>query len=485
MRLLRAMMILSLLAPLAAGAFALEFDVTGMAVAGTDDGLPMGTTRNAYPDFDLTISHQGTNGFDFIWDMGSDDSGRYKTMFNGNFGYKLIGSVLVKQGGLSWKNGDFSLEAGRLTLHDDVDSPYSIAISSMDNSALTGAFHYEDDRFFFTDRWIALNYNSGQTYADGNYWPDRSEVYKSYGLKFGDFRFGFQDIVVFTDLNTDGSGGNSREPLFDAEYFLDPAPAFMLQYALADSVSGGSNDNSLMGFYGTWTKDDYTLDAQFIVDDIDMNAILNPSGYQNPNKFAWTIGGSWKTDYGTFRFDHAGATKYTFEPTGIGSEYNDGYGYTYYPDTEYSLNGSMSTIDPESNMVGYLNGENNIAFMASWTKPMGAFVPSASLEFRVTGEQSPANPWAEATSFPSGTHLLDDPVLEKRVVLNGSASYSWNDFRFFASGKLGFAWNKLQLTAVAGEVNNSFANGIEIFEPSSQDGLIAAITIGATWVFKP
>jgi hypothetical protein len=307
-------------------------------------------------------------------------------------------------------------------------------------------------------------------------------VIKSYGLKLGDFRFGFQDVIVYTDLSFGGGGG--REPLFDPEYFLDPAPAFMLQYALTDTVSGGHNDNSLMGFFGTWKSGDYSADAQVLVDDFDVNMILKPSDYQNPNKIAWTIGGSWDTEFGTFRFDHAGATKYTFEASGSGGEYNLANGYTFYPDTEYELDGALKALDPEANNIGYIHGENNLAFMGSWTKAFGPLSMAADIEFTVTGSQSPANPWGSAITFPNGTYLLDDPVLEKKFVIAGSASYGWGDFRFYGAGVLGYVWNRLELATVSGEMENSLENGIAYYAPSGTDALICSITVGGTWSLK-
>jgi hypothetical protein len=472
--------------------FALEADLSAAGTASTE------TNNHLYPDLDATLSHQGTN-FGFLWDVSMDGSGTYGNILGGFFGFK---TVRIKQGGLTWNdNENLSAAVGVLALHDEVDSPYSLALSSLGNSALTTSYRYEDDRFFFSDRWFALNYDSSGTFLKGDgttidpitngpetiSWPDRSAVIKSYGIKAGDFRFGFQDIIVYTNL--DYGTAAQRGPLFDLEYFINPAPAFLIQYAdtAVDAPwkkSGSINDNSLMGLFGTWKSGAFTADAQVLVDDFDVNAILSPKSYQNPNKISWTLGGSMETEYGTFRFDHAGATKYNFESSGAGGEDNLAYGYTYYPDTEYLLNGSYFAIDPESNYVGYLHGENNIAFMASWAKKFGQLSASSSLEFTLSGSKSPANPWGPLTSFPSGTHMLDDPSLEKKLVLAGSAAYVWHDFRLFASAKIGYVWNKLELTAVVGEVAHSINNGISYYSPSSGNAFIGAITLGGSWSLK-
>ena len=335
-----------------------------------------------------------------------DGSAEYGSLFGGDFGYS---TVLIRQGGLTWAAGPLSLGLGKLKLEDELDSPYSLALSSLHNSALTGSFRYEDDRFFFSDRWFALNYDSSQTLkvevaaTPGTYkdvaWPDRSAVVKSYGLKAGELRFGFQDIIVYTNL--DYGTADQRGPLFDLEYFINPAPAFLIQYAETRldapwSKSSALNDNSLMGFFGTWKRGDYTADAQILVDDFNLNRYIHPSSYQNPDKIAWTVGGSIETEAGTFRFDHAGATKYTFAPSGYGGEDNLAYGYTYYPDTEFLLGDSLRAIDPESNYVGYLHGENNIAFMGSWTKVFGELSAKADLEFTLSGSKRPRQPLGHA-----------------------------------------------------------------------------------------
>jgi hypothetical protein len=474
-----------ILAAVASGAKALDFDFSLSANAGTE-------TKNAlYPELDIKASHQNS-GFSFLWDVGMDGSGRYGSLFGNAFGF---GTVIVKEGGMTWDNGgSISASLGKLALRDEIETPYSLALSSLGNSALTMSFRYEDDRFFFSDHWFALNYDSAGTFLAGDgtagtplAWPDRSAVVKSYGFKTGDVRWGFQDIIIYTNLDY-GSGG-SRGPLIDLEYFINPAPAFLIQYANTSldapwRKSGSLNDNSLMGFFGTWKRDNMVFDAQFLVDDFNMNRFLHPHAYQNPDKIAWTIGGSMETEYGSFRFDHAGATQYTFATSGGGGQDNLAYGYTYYPDTEFTMGGVYQAIDPETNYVGYLHGENNLAFMASWKNKFEAFTASSSLELTLSGSKSPANSWGPLTSFPDGTHLLDESPIEKKLVLAAQVDYPWKDFIFFASGKLGFVWNRLKLTAVSGAKPRSIDNGIPYYKPSDENGIIATLTLGGTWSLK-
>jgi hypothetical protein len=157
----------------------------------------METRVPAYVDLDARVTHEA-GGFGMLWDLGTSGSGEYGKLFGGGFGYE---SVLIHEGGFSLAKGHFSIAAGKLAMHDELDSPYSLALSGAGNAALNLLFRYEDERFFFSDRWIALNYDSGQSFGPiGASWPDRSAVLKSYGLKFGEFRFGFQDISVYTNL---------------------------------------------------------------------------------------------------------------------------------------------------------------------------------------------------------------------------------------------------------------------------------------------
>jgi hypothetical protein len=452
------------------------------------------TTEAAYQELDAKVRHN-YEGFEFLWDVEATSDGTYGGLFYGTY-YGGV-SLLINEGGLKWENGYMSLELGKLKMFDAVSSPYSLALSSAGNSAINAFFSYDNNRFFYDDRWIALNFDSTNGYTEGYdgktsskfNWPDRSAVIKNYGLEFDHFKIGFQDIAVYTNLNYLLSGGvNERGPLFDAEYFLSPAPSFLIQYAetalYAPWQKTNLDDNSIMGFFGLWWDGPWAIDAQFLVDDINMNRILDPSSYQNPDKFAWTLGVSYETQVGTFRLDHAGALKYMFESS-TSTNGNDLYSYTFYPDTEYIRNGSWTAIDPESNMLGYVNGENNIAFMASWANSLGDVRLNCNVEFRVTGTQSPANPWASLTNWTeggSGDKWLDESTLERRVLLKGRADYGvGKSVSLFSIARIGYVWNQLQLCLVSGETEGSVYNGIPVYSPSSICQPIASITVGLSW----
>jgi hypothetical protein len=480
-----------MLALCSASAFAFEIAFSADAGASTETNAPL------YPEADFIVSHDAGD-LAFYWDLGFSGDQTYGSLFGGAYGSKAL-TALIREGGLTWTSGNLFASFGILPMKDEVDSPYSLVLSSRDHASLNALIRYEDDGFFFADRWIALNYDSNNILRDdiaspGTYtdveWPDRGAVIKSYGFKAGDIRFGFQDIAVFTDYYY---GSKQRGPLFDASYFLIPAPSFFIQYARMSidapwTTDTGLNDNSIMSFFAEWKRGKLGAQAQFLVDDFNLNRILSPSGSQNPDKLAWAFGCSMETGIGTFRFDQAGATKYVFAPSGYGGIDNLIYGYTYYPGTEFLLDGELTAIDPETDYVGYLNGENNIAFKLSWNMmPGGPLDLSGGLEFVMSGSKSPANPWHEYHTWSEGgdgPKWLDEDLLEKKVVLSGKAEYALGDFKLFASGSLGYIWNRLKLTAVPFEEPNSVDNGIPIYKPSSENGLVGSITLGGSWTWR-
>jgi hypothetical protein len=471
-------------------AFAFEIETSAGLGIGTETPAPV------YPTLDFIVAHEA-GGFGFQWDLGFTGDGSYGGLFGTTYGTDGM-TALIRRGGLTWRSGDLFASFGILPLEDEIESPYSLAISSLKNSKLNLLMRYEGEGFFFSDRWIALNYDSSNTFLAGDgtvpantmAWPDRSVVVKCYGFRTGDIRFGFEDIAVFTDAYY---GTEQRGPLFDASYFLIPAPSFFIQYARLGieapwTTDKGLNDNSIMSFFFEWGRGNLGAQAQFLVDDFNLNRFIDPSGDQNPDKIAWALGGSMETEYGTFRLDHAGATKYAFGPSSDGAE-NYLYGYTYYPGTEFDLRGGTSPVDLGTDYVGYLHGENNLAFRASWAGlPGGPLEPSGALELVVSGSKSPGNPWHELEGWKAGgqgTKWLDEKRLETRLVLWGKAEYALGDFKLFASASLGYVWNRLKLTAVPAAVPNSADNGIPIFKPSSESSPVATLTLGGSWTWRP
>ncbi|MDP3178311.1 MAG: hypothetical protein Q8M76_10440, partial [Spirochaetaceae bacterium] len=264
-------------------AFDLGLSATGVASLDTPNAF--------WPDIELSVEHE-TSGFGFVWDMSAQGDGAYGAILGDYYGGL---SVLIDRGGLTYDNGPFSLSAGKLTHADEEDSPYSLFLSGRKNSAMTGSLRLEDERFFFEDRWIALNYdslNDADPPTRTSPWPDRSAVLKTYGIKLGELRLGLQDLAVYTDKFY---GERTRGPFFEPEYFLNPAPSFFIQYIATDMDSpwkkdGGVNDNSIIGLFADWRGEGLVIDAQLLVDDINMNRIMKPDSFQNPDKIAWTMG---------------------------------------------------------------------------------------------------------------------------------------------------------------------------------------------------
>jgi len=481
-----------LLASLCMCAPALDLTLEGSGTASTETPNPV------WLALDMRAVHE-LKDFSFLWDVSVSGDGHYGGLFGGSSPFGNA-TVMVREGGLLWHSGRFNISAGRLAMHDEVDSPYSLFMSSRGNAALNVLFRYEDDRFFFSDRWVALNYNSVDTA-----WPDRSAVIKNYGMKFGDLRVGFQDALVFTDKalldwNTSPPTGGSRTPVFDPNYFFNPAPGILLQYAATSAdapwqTNPALNDNTVLGFFAVLNKGDMAYDAQILIDDINTNRFVHPNSFQNPDKIAWGLGASMHTDHGLFGLNTAGATKYTFEPAYDGSGNTD-YGYTFYPDTQFMLRGVPTAIDPESTYLGYLHGENNLAFMASWNSLPGRLSGKANLEFTISGSKSPANPWGALLVYSDGgqgTKFLNDAVLEKKLVLGGRTEFLMGDWLFYADAMVGWVWNRLKLTSVTNDQQTTEPdhlmgvdriNGIPIYYPSSESSPIGSLTLGVKLLLK-
>ncbi len=299
-------------------------------------------------------------------------------------------------------------------------------------------FRYENDFAFYETRWIELNSDSAvETSAFPNGFPDRGANLKTYGIKLGTMRFGFQDAAVYA--------GKS----FDLEYFVSPMPNYLIQYVKGTTGrpwSTGANENDIMGAFWDWTpREDLYLDAQVFIDDMSIFGLLDSP--DNPWKAAYSMGGKLKTSFGTFGLHHALATKYVFSRTRDASDGDYEYSYTYYPDTRFKMaDGDFMPISMEDLMIGYYNGENNIAFRLDYDGSWSGFDVVTNLEFVLSGPKSPANGWHEYTHYPEpGTKLFDYSKLEKKLVLEAQASRRFGDFLAFANLRAGVAFNALEL----------------------------------------
>lgn len=371
----------------------------------------------------------------------------------------LFNSYLtIDQGGMVFRGLGMELQLGRLLHKDVIDSPYSLFISSKQNPAMLANFRYENDFAFYESRWIELNHRSmdrqeaktmgyltnydPDTDPYKNGFPERGAQLKTYGIKLGNMRFGFQDAAVYT--------GRS----FDAEYFLNPMLNYLVQYvkgSLGRPWTTGDDENDIMGFFWDWRPNkDLYLDAQVFLDDINLFGIGGTS--RNPWKAAYSLGASLQTRYGRFGLHHALATKYCF-----GSTYDywerDGhdhpewvYPWAYYPDTRFLMrDGSFKAIPFDSLMIGYYNGENNLALRLDYDNSLYGFDLAGNLEFVLSGDKSPGNAWHTGNWYKDHSKFLDSETLEKKLALSGQVSRKLNDFTLFGNFLFGIAINAMEL----------------------------------------
>lgn len=342
----------------------------------------------------------------------------------------------INDGSISLNLGNSKISFGKTHLGDMVKSPYSLFVSSVNYPRNTLEYRYEDDKFIYVTRWIELNNLINLINSSNLQEKYRSANYKVYAVKFPNIRFGYEEVNVYIGKN------------FDFEYFANPIPGFFIQYVNSAGrpyPEGLGESNFIMGFFGDYSDKEKYLYTQILIDDINMNRFLHPDSYQNPDKIAWSFGGSFSTNVGKIEIHHAGATKYTFQPSSESGNQMY-YGYTYFP--YFTYNGTNTIFPLEMLYAGYKYGENNLAFLINYS-PNFVSNLKTSLEYVILGERSPVNPWNDLTTFKEGTHLLDDPVLEHRLV--GNANYSFkilDGLNIWLNTSLGYIWNKSELTEV-------------------------------------
>jgi len=416
---------------------------------------------------------------------------------------------LLEEGWIRLKALGASFTIGRIKPTDEVNSPYSLFLNPDALASNSMVLRWDSDIFSYETRWIDLNSNSnfgsvagtpeawqwvwnGTNYEQtGTGFPDRGLNLHNYVFKVAGLRFGFQESELYTQRS------------FDPEYFASPLPMYFTEYygiTHNRPQTSGGGDSYIMGLFGDYTDPNFYLYGQFLLQDFNLHA-LDPNIFpNNPYKMAWSLGGTVNTEVGKLGFYHAGATKYTFEPitSGPGQDQESAHGYFYYPDTTYITSGVTNPLkiggfdEGQSNEIGYRNGENNISFLVSWEKAFfGKLGLASSLEFVVTGNSSPANPWQDAQGNNDvGTQILNQPVLEKRLLLTIAASYPVDIFDFFIGLTFGGIFNELGLQNPAG-LPAAGPNGAppagwsaidyyeQIFKPSSADHLVFEINFGA------
>ena len=409
----------------------------------------------------------------------------------------------MEEGGLFSKIGPLSLKAGRFRHYDVVDSPYSLFVNSNGISSNIMNIAWDDGFFSFESRWVELNHDSTQ---DTDAWgtahiaglagfPERGANIKTYALRIGEMRFGFQDAAVYTGRN------------FDPEYFLNPLPQYFIQYVKATGGrpwATGQDENDIMGFFWTFDRPGaFSLQAQVLIDDFNVH-FLFPDTTWNPWQAAFSLGGRLEAGRaGSFGLYVAGATKYTFEPSEMtGGDLDKvkseqiacSYGYSYYPETRFDYDWQTSgfqagAIAIEDNMIGYKYGQNNVAVQVDWKGKSAGFDLKANAEFRIAGANSPANPWHDLLNNPlDGTHWLDDPVLEKRVMAGFSASRDFGAWTLGFSVLSGVAFDAMELRKPVVVTSDPVApadTDIWIYEPvAGNTKLLLKLSLGARYRWK-
>ncbi len=427
------------------------------------------------PYFDLVLD--GSLIGDYKYDGGDEQEYLYGRYFFMNAGYTDLFL------------GPFTVRAGRSTHRDQVQSPYSLFISSEDLPAMLVDVRYEGEMFFYETRWVSLNEDSRGTYTGITLpeveWVDRGMNYKVFGINAGDWRFGFQDSIVYLHQE------------FDPEYFFSPIPMYLAQIITANPGrpwGEWGNAKSLMGFFAEReTESDYAL-AQLLIDDVN-GSFIPGIDVGNLTKIAWSLGGRKETSLGTFGFYHAGATKYTFQATYAGTVPTDmpeavdvpynylPYEYTYYPVSTYELDsGDLMPLHYQDNSIGYKYGENNISFLLDW---QNRFFEGESLQFDIysnlewvlNGAKAPNNPWHEGddVSVTSDPVQLLDGTVEHIVRSTTRLAKPVGPFTLTMDLTLGYIFNAMKL-------EEGVPNEAYIFYPQAgvHEPLLIA-TIGGVW----
>lgn len=419
------------------------------------------TYSNLFIDigFSLAVNNDQKYGAD-IANMGDGT-------FFGNY-------FLMDEGGVALSWNGLSFDIGRYARRDPVGGPYSLFINSGGPSTVSSRLAFESDVFSYESVWLELTSGSAcETAQWPAGFPDRGANVKTYTFHLSpDMRFGLQDAAVYTKRS------------FDFEYFASPMPQYFIQYVKGTAGrpwTTGANENNMIGAFWDWETERASFSVQTLVDDFSIHFLV-PSAPNQPWKAAWALDASFVTDAGEFGFHHAGATKHTFQPSVQDQTDPEGmaYGYTYYPDVRFLVDGKYRTISIEDNMIGYRHGENNLAFMADWTGELGGFDASAALEYVISGAKSPGNPWHEldgAVDY-SGTKVITDATLEHRVLFSLEMERAFGPTLFYGSLSLGYVWNELQIVAPGGPANAFTLDDIYLFKPSDICRPLFALTVG-------
>ena len=408
--------------------------------------------------------------------------------------YMLGHYITLNDGDIWLKYGPLKLTGGRMTNNDIVKTPYSLFISSVPISTMSIDLSYNGSNFFYDTRWISLNRNSSLYTSQVPVFSspgvqtgyttqslDRGMQYKVYGLKLRDMRIGFEESVIY--LNQE----------FYPEYFFSPLPMYFTQLVNSSGSNNGrnppaqtANENSLMGFFMDNRSDKWYWYGQFLADDLNLAFLASPSlRNSHPNKIAWSLGGTYRFNFGTLGFYTAGATKYTFEPSSTSSTNNNTlpYEYTYYPTTTYiGPNGQVMPLWYTDNYIGYKYGENNLTFDVSYSNSFDGFDIGGNLEYLISGSVAPDSSWQGQLTWPGGTELLNQSPLQHQITLTGTASRTFfKSLTVSASLMVGYVANQLELS----NVPNPYTTGeAMLFAPGSRSAFLYSASLGVKYQYS-
>ncbi len=198
---------------------------------------------------------------------------------------------------------------------------------------------------------------------------------------------------------------------FDPYYYFVPIPVPGIQefFHLNAPWKSSYDDNSLIGGWIKYSKQNWEAYFELLIDDINMNRFLNPQGTQNPDKIAFLFGFSGSSGSVRVTYEIAGATAFTFQRTHAAKPYE----YVFF---------EGSNLPIEMNMIGYRHGENNIACGLRFEYNENPLYLCLELENVMHGTRTPDQPW-HGSSQPSGTHwLIGD--LKSQISLRMRFAYS-------------------------------------------------------------
>lgn len=434
-------------------------------------------TNNAFfVDGSLALEHQ-EGPFSTSWSLVADSKGTYPAPFFRDFFGPF--TFNLENAGFVYQESPISMWLGKLPIEDEIESPYSLFISGKSPSLINGGLRFEGRNFTFSNLWVGLDTNARtdlfMANSSKNIYRDRGVVIRTYAYQLGNLKVGYQDSTVFVDS------------YFNVNVFAIPAPSYFVQYVLAAKGRPGSqyaNMNSLEGLFADYKGQGWRAYAQVLIDDFNMNRFINPSGYQNPDKIAWSLGGAIDLPLGTLGIYTAGATKYSFASLG-----EDFYSYTTHPSSAVISDGQTVAVPLEEQMLGYIHGENNIALKATWGAPLADTDLEMGMEIVLSGAKSPANPWHNGEDYLAlGTQLLNDPVLETKILLDVRASREFGNFTIFARAAGGYIFNRLTpvYPGSSGYPLIVYGDGTTMNEPifipkAGDSGLIGEISLGGSW----